>query len=55
VENKLGFFHIQNIGIYFTGAQNEPCVNITVFKEQNHQIMIFTQKQKHNNEYLLQV
>lgn len=21
---------IQNIGIYFTGAQNEPCINISV-------------------------
>jgi hypothetical protein len=45
---KYDFFQIQNIGIYFTGAQNEPCINITVFKEQNHQNMIFTQKQKHN-------
>uniref|UniRef100_A0A673C6K6 phospholipase A2 n=1 Tax=Sphaeramia orbicularis TaxID=375764 RepID=A0A673C6K6_9TELE len=24
-----------NTGICFTGAQNEPCINITVFKEQN--------------------
>lgn len=54
-KNKILFFQIQNIGIYLTGAQNEPCINITVFKEQNHQNMIFTQKQKHNNEYLLQI